>query len=277
MNDRRENTPEEHRDGGSIRESLAAFYREARSTPFQVVVVFVSVAVLGILSRYYGSRLFFRDLYYEQLGSDPNYLLYEYLYWFGSEFLWFFIVPVVLVLTLHRKPISEFGLGFGDWRYGLKGSGIFVLVMLPVLWIASASAEFQAVYPHAQLVKDQWTLFLIYEAGMLVYFIGWEFVWRGYVIFGLKPYTGVPVAILIQMIPFVILHFGKPLPETFGSIAAAIALGALAVRARSFWYCVVVHWSVMISIDLFSTWRYRGAIEGWGFGAIGKLFAFLFS
>jgi membrane protease YdiL (CAAX protease family) len=154
---------------------------------------------------------------------------------------------------------------------------MFLLVMLPIIWIASASPEFRATYPQAQFVRENWRLFAIYEACFLTYFLGWEYIWRGYMLFGLKGHTGAPTAILLQMIPFVILHVGKPFAEAFGSIFAAIALGALAVRARSFWYCVVVHWGVMIMMDLFSTWRFRGGIDGFGFDAIARLLTLLFA
>jgi hypothetical protein len=56
-------------------------------------------------------------------------------------------------------------------------------------------------------------------------------------LFGLKEKFGF-YAVLIQMIPFVILHNGKPELETFGAIAGGIALGILALRTKSFYYCV---------------------------------------
>jgi membrane protease YdiL (CAAX protease family) len=148
--------------------------------------------------------------------------------------------------------------------------------MLPILWVVSDSAAFQSVYPHAQTVRTDWTLFLIYEGMFILYFIGWEFIWRGYVLFGLLKHTGATVAVLVQMIPFVILHFGKPLPETLGSIAAGIALGALSVRTRSFWYAVLIHWTVMLTIDIFATLRFRAGVEGIGLDALFGIFRALF-
>lgn len=275
MNERTTGTPPP--TDTSVRGALRQFFHEAKNVPAQVVIVFLAVAVFGILSRYFGSRVFFRELFYVELSGDRLYILYEYLYWFASEAVWFFILPVLTILILHRKPLRSFGLGAGDWRFGLKISLIFYLIMLPIVWVASASAEFQSVYPHAQLTKADWNLLLIYELGLLVYFIGWEFIWRGYMLFGLKDYTGPAIAVLIQMIPFVVMHYGKPLPETLGSVIAAIALGALALRVRSFWYCVVIHWTVMFTIDVFSTLRFRGGIEGYGFDAIGQLLRYVFS
>ena len=91
----------------------------------------------------------------------------------------------------------------------------------------------------------------------------WEFVWRGFLLFGLEEKFGY-YAVLIQMIPFVILHNGKPYMETFGAIIGGIALGILAFRTRSFLYCVIVHIGVMFTIDLFSVLRYRAADFGIG-------------
>ncbi len=268
---------EMHNDSGerSLAAALRAFVAEARRTPKDVTAVFVAIAVLGILSVQLGSKRFFVEQWYGALGGDPLFELYQYLYWFSSEFVIYFILPVLLIVLVHRRPLRSFGLGAGDWRFGLKVSAIFYLLMLPILWVVSDLQMFQQVYPHAASVRNDWSLLLIYEAVFLLYFIGWEFVWRGYVVFGLAPHTGAAVAVFVQMIPFVILHYGKPLPETIGSIVAAIALGALSLRARSFWYAVLIHWSVMLTIDLLATLRFRSGAQGIGLDALSAIFSLL--
>jgi uncharacterized protein len=269
---RRGDTPTEH---GSVRQALRSFLDEVRRAPRDVVIVFLVVAAVGIISHHFGSKRFFFDQWHAELGADRLYDLYQYLYWFASEFVIYFLLLIPVMLLLHRRRLRDFGLGAGDWRFGLRVSLMFYLVMLPVLWIASASPAFQAVYPHSHIVRGDWTLFLIYEAAFILYFIGWEFIWRGYMLFGLLPHTGATVAVLAQMIPFVILHYGKPVPETIGAIAAGIALGALSVRVRSFWYAVLIHWSVMLTIDLLSTLRYRSGTTGIGVQALIDVFTAL--
>jgi uncharacterized protein len=261
----------------SLAAELRNFFTVAGTVPRDVVVILLAAAILPVLSHYFGSRRFFYTIAYESLSADRLYTLYEYLYWFASEFAIDFVVPLILVVALHRKTPLSFGLGTGDARFGLRITALFLLVMIPIVWIASDSQSFRAVYPHAQIVKTDWSLFLVYEAGLMLYFIGWEYVWRGYVLFGLTPHLGAGAAVLIQTIPFVILHNGKPLLETLGAVVAGIALGAMALRARSFWYCVATHWSVMFSIDLFSTLRARHAVDGIGPEAIAALFTRLFS
>ena len=260
----------------SLTTALRAFTDEARRTPRDVVLVFLVTALVGILSHRIGSKRFFYDQWYAELGRDPLYELYQYMYWFASEFVIYFLLLLPVILLLHRRPLRTFGLGAGDWRFGLKVSLLFYAIMVPILWIVSASPAFQDVYPHAEIVRSDWTLFLIYEGMFILYFIGWEFIWRGYVIFGLLKHTGAAVAVLVQMIPFVILHYGKPLPETLGAIAAGIALGALSVRTRSFWYAVLIHWSVMLTIDGLATLRYRAGVDGIGPDALIAIFRALF-
>lgn len=73
-------------------------------------------------------------------------------------------------------------------------------------------------------------------------------------LFGLKEKFGY-YTVFIQMIPFFILHKGKPEIELFASIFAGLILGIQALRSRSFIYSWILHWVVMLFIDGVSTLR----------------------
>ena len=94
-------------------------------------------------------------------------------------------------------------------------------------------------------------------------------------LFGLKDKFGY-YAVLIQMIPFVILHNGKPAAETFGAIAGGIALGILAFRTNSIYYCVIAHMGIMLTIDTISTLRYRANDYGIGLDSILNIIKVIF-
>jgi len=142
--------------------------------------------------------------------------------------------------------------------------------MLPLIWFFSATPQFVAKYPHLLSARGNWNQFFIYEAGMLVYMFSWEFIWRGFTLFGLKEKFGY-YSVFIQMIPFVILHNGKPAPETFGAILGGLALGVLAYRTNSFYYGVITHMGVMFSIDLICTLRFRANDFGVGINSFFNL------
>jgi membrane protease YdiL (CAAX protease family) len=180
-----------------------------------------------------------------------------------GDFLSYFILPFLIIKILLKESVKSYGLTLGDFSAGLKISFLFLIIMIPLVWVASSFPEFNKTYPHLSSAKDSWTIFFIFETGLLIYMFSWEFVWRGFMLFGLEEKFGY-YTVLIQMIPFLILHDGKPAAETFGAIAAGIALGILALRTRSVLYCVIVHMGVMFSIDLISTLRYRAGDYGIG-------------
>ena len=233
----------------------------------KVIIIFLSVAVLQTVSWYYTSRNFFRVNFFSYYQNDPDVYLYEYLYWFITDFFTFFIVIILIIKFVLKEDLKNYGLQFGDYKTGFVISLVFFLVMLPAIWFFSATPDFVAKYPHLLSTRNSWEGFLIYESGMLLYMISWEFIWRGFMLFGLKEKLGY-YSVLIQMIPFVILHNGKPAPETFGAIAGGIALGVLAFRTNSIYYCVVTHMGVMLSIDIVSTLRYRANDYGVGIDSL---------
>jgi len=229
----------------------------------KVITIFLSVAILQTISWYFTSRTFFRLNLFNYFSSSQNVDLYSYLYWFLGDSISLFILPVFVIIIFIKEKPKNYGLQFGDYKSGLKISFYFIIIMVIIIWFASSSASFQSTYPLLQRTKESWGLFLVFEAGLLIYIFAWEFIWRGFMLFGLEEKFGF-YAVLIQMIPFVILHNGKPPIETFGAIIGGIALGILAFRTRSFLYCVIVHMSVMFTIDLFSVLRYRAADFGFG-------------
>lgn len=237
----------------------------------KVIYIFLSVAVLQTFSFYVTSRRFFRLNFFEFFQSADDVFLIEYLYWFIGDFLSYFILPVLIIVFLFREKIKDYGISFGDYKTGIKITLIFLIIMLPLVWIVSSFPEFNKTYPHLSSAKKSWQIFLIFETGMFIYMFSWEFIWRGYMLFGLKEKFGY-YAVLIQMLPFLILHNGKPAPETFGAIIAGIALGILALRTNSILYCVLTHMSVMFSIDLISVLRFKADDYGIGINSLLNIF-----
>ena len=258
-----------------LKNELTSLKNHVKTLDRKVIIIFLSVAILQTISWYITSRMFFRTKFFEQYQFHPQVYLIEYLYWFLGDFITFFVFPVFVIRFFFKEKLSSYGLQIGDYKVGLKITLIFILIMLPLVWFASSTDSFANVYPHLSSARESWTIFLIYELGLLVYMIAWEFVWRGYMLFGLYAKFGF-YSIFIQMIPFVILHNGKPMLETFGSILAGLALGILALRTKSILYCVIAHMGVMFSIDLISTLRYRTSDFGVGFSSLMNIIKNLF-
>lgn len=258
-----------------LKNELSSLKIHTKTLNKKVIAIFISAAIFQTISWYITSRKFFRANFFEQYQFHPQVYLLEYLYWFIGDFVTLFILPLLIIRFFFKEKLSSYGLQIGDYKVGLKITLIFLAIMLPLVWFVSASNSFANVYPHLSSARESWTIFLIYELGLLVYMIAWEFIWRGFMLFGLYEKFGF-YSIFIQMVPFVILHNGKPMLETFGAIVAGLALGILALRTRSIFYCVIAHMSVMFSIDLISSLRYRADDFGIGFSSLINIIKTLF-
>jgi uncharacterized protein len=175
--------------------------------------------------------------------------LYSAFFWYGCSFVVLGVVPFVFCKTLLRREVPDFGTGLGDWKFGLAAVLTLYFAFLPVLVAVSYTEDFQSKYPLFSEVNKSALHFIVYQAAYAIYFIGWEFVFRGFMLFGLKPALGF-YAVFIQTIPFAVMHFGKPQAETISAVFAGVLLGYLAIRARSFWYGWLLHSLIAITNDV---------------------------
>ena len=255
----------------SLRREGRALLRAARTLEGQTVFVLLAAVALVIVQFSVGSRSFFRE---ELAGPMPAQWrgLAAWGWWFGMQGVTGFVVPVLaLTLFFGRRP-AEIGLGLGDWKLASGLAALYLPLVAAGTWVLSNGAEFQQMYPHYQPAVRSWTYFAIYEALFLFYWIGWEYLWRGFVLFGTARTFGL-YAIFVQTVPFALLHLDKPLPEALLSILGGVALGALVWRCRSFWIAVPIHAAQMLLLDLWCALRIRTGVRGVGLGALWELIA----
>lgn len=225
----------------------------------------MSVAFITFLSLSFSSPNF----YYDHFSRDR---FFSRIYWFLADGGLMFILPLISIKFIFKEKLSDYGFTLGDKKFGLITFGLFFIVMIIVVWIVSGSQTFAITYPQGgSKVRENLVIFILYELCILIYMLGWEFFWRGYTLFGLKSKFGY-YAVFIQMIPFFILHKGKPEIELFASIFAGLILGVQAIRSRSFIYCWILHWLVMFSIDGISVLRSQKDIYGIGLNDLINLF-----
>lgn len=216
---------------------------------------------------YYASPSFFR-----KIAEMEHEKYYATVYWLIADGTLLLFIPILLIKFLFREKISDFGLRIGDYKFGLRTVLLFILVMLPFIWFVSGSENFAKTYPQGGIfLKENISQLVYYELLIGYYMFSWEFFWRGYMLFGLKEKFGY-YSVFIQMIPFFILHRGKPEIEVLGSIFAGLILGIQSLRANSFLYSFLVHWIIMIMIDVISVLRYRSNIYGVGIDSLIKIF-----
>ncbi|MEO6239903.1 MAG: CPBP family intramembrane glutamic endopeptidase [Bacteroidia bacterium] len=233
---------------------------------WKVFVILVWTALGLTIIKYYGEPIFFAGVLQntglksaaENLrnwADSENASLRHLGWWVGTMLFVYLLVPMLLIKFLFHEQLSDYGWqmkgAFKDWWL----YAVMLVVMLPLVIYFSSTTSFQSRYPFYNPRHDQTvTPFLIWEIMYFAQFIGLEFFFRGFVTLGLKNRFGF-YSIFIMTIPYCMIHFGKPMPETFGAIAAGLVLGMLAMKSRSIFMGVLIHYSVAITMDLCALWR----------------------
>jgi membrane protease YdiL (CAAX protease family) len=184
--------------------------------------------------------------------------LYHFVWWGGWRVLGYFLLPAV-VIVLCRERIRDQGLetkGFLEhaWIYAFGYYVVFICVV-----IVSYTHEFSTYYPFYREdryfgappggAERSWFDFGAWELLYAAQFFSLEFFFRGWWLKSFKSSMG-SAAIFAMVVPYCMIHYGKPFPETMGAILAGLFLGTLAMKTRSIWSGFLIHVSIAISMDV---------------------------
>jgi membrane protease YdiL (CAAX protease family) len=158
------------------------------------------------------------------------------------------VSPFPLFFLFRHKP-KDYGIRFGRFKQWLRETAVFYLIMLLILLVVFKFTGMKYYYPLYRKAANGSNHFLIYQAIQFIHMLGWEFFFRGFMLFSLEKKFG-KASILIQTIPFAIMHYRKKPLEAYGSIFAGIFLGILGLRSRSFLPCFLLHFLVALSADI---------------------------
>jgi uncharacterized protein len=234
------------------------------------LIIYISATALLILFNYWALPSWFAgttlpDRVVGWFGDDSVQYreLFGYQWWGLASIVLRVAIPAALIVFVLRERPRDFGFRVrGQWPQ-LRPYVLALGLMIPVVFLASGLDSFQAKYPlYDGAVLGGWH-FWGYHLFYGLQFLGLEAFFRGYVLFGLYPRLG-NHAIAVMMIPYVMVHFGKPMPETFAAIVAGFVLGYLALKSKSFLWGWMLHWGVAITMDVMVIGH------EFGFGSIAK-------
>ena len=192
----------------------------------------------------------------DMISINPNAELYRLLYWAFIVIFFYLVPPFLLIKFVFREKLPTYGLSF---RNAFKDHTVYLVmlcVMIPLVLFFSRTESFQARYPFYDMSQGEsfYPNLFIWEITYFIQFFALEFFFRGFMLHGTKQRFGF-YSVFVMTIPYCMIHFGKPLPETLAAIIAGIVLGTLSLKSRSIWLGVAIHYSVAITMDLCSLWQ----------------------
>ena len=187
--------------------------------------------------------------------------LRAFLLYFAAFFLFFLALPLALVLLTAADPaafLRSAGLTFGQARRGLALSACALPIALAAAFIGSRDPALREQYPFAKAACRTPGTFIAYETAYLfLYYLPWEFLYRGLLFLALLPALGLFPALALQTIISTIHHFGHPESEIWAACGAGFAFGLVAWFSGSILYTVFMHALVGIGNDTFLYLRWH--------------------
>ena len=184
-------------------------------------------------------------------GVDQDFYLHS-INWIIRVFV--VLIPVFIIWFIKDRTNQPF--------YGTKALDnvrpylLMLLVMVPLIALASTQKDFLLVYPKAKLLykipmnswQDKWR-YLVFELSYGFDFVSIEFFFRGFLILALVRICGehcvIPVACF-----YCAIHFGKPMGEAISSFFGGIFLGIVSYNTGSIWGGLLVHLGIAWMMEI---------------------------
>ena len=236
--------------------AIDAQYRTESLPDARPACVLVTAAVSLVLVRFFGGERALLD--FPALGALfsglPYPTLHPHLWWALFKLFNFGLLPLLCIGFVLKRPLSDFGVRFVENRRIVALYFSMLCVVAPFVYWASTTKAFLRTYPKYDYAGESLAQLLIWELAYGLQFLMLEFFFRGFLIFSLARYIG-SLAVFVMVVPYAMIHLGKPFAECLGSIVAGIALGTIALRTGSIWGGVGVHCAVAWSMDLLALAR----------------------
>jgi hypothetical protein len=173
------------------------------------------------------------------------------LYWPVKLAVVTILVSIVWRIMREEQPLY----GMSSNKLHLRPYVIMLLIMLPLIAIASTQPDFLEVYPKLHNVSffgspsEQIAYKLLYELSYGSDFFTIELFFRGFLVLAFVKWAGTN-AILPMAVFYCTIHFGKPLGECISSYFGGILLGVITYNTRSIYGGLMVHLGIAWLMEL---------------------------
>ncbi len=221
---------------------------------FNVISIILFTFVLFIVHAAYGGKNYF----IRRLGpgikrflriTEPEVEDLGVYYKRVSAFILFIGFPVFIIMGIYHDSLRNYGLSRSTGRL----SPFFILPVLIVSFLVllffSKRKKLMQKYPEVKSARESGFHFVLSSASYVLYFFGYENLYRGFLLFGLRAHTGDWAAVFISAGFTTLTHFRDPRPVVFGSLAAGVLFSYMALMTGAIWTVFMLHSGIGIAMD----------------------------
>jgi hypothetical protein len=164
-----------------------------------------------------------------------------------------FVLPILYIRLILKKPLSDFGMKKGDWKKGIFYSGISLFILAGIFFVLFAKFNFVEKYYLPIGAITSFKSFIVREILLIGFFVAlYEFFFRGFIMFyfsnkvKLMYYSN-----LIQVMAFYLFLVSIDAFDWVRApyIIVAPLAGIIAQKSQSILYSFVFSWLAFLIID----------------------------
>lgn len=167
-------------------------------------------------------------------------------------FVFLGIVSGIFVLILPGVALSDYGLNFAFSHPPPWWSYLLIPIILALGFKAASGSGNLSRYPQIQLKLWRRSHVIISAFTWIVFLIGYEFLFRGFLLFASLAVMDPLPAIALNCALYAFAHVYKGPGETFGALPAGMILCYLTLVTGNIWTAVILHSIMALSNEWFS-------------------------
>ncbi len=209
------------------------------------------VSISFLLYWYLSSSGTIRRFFIDKIGQERA-LFWHVLYQKLTGFVILGILPGICIYYTDQASFSDYGINTMNIRTSLYWVGILGVVIFCVNFFLARRPSNLEQYP--QIRKKEWSIGTLIGGGFgwLIYLLGYEFLFRGVLLFGSLKVMDSWLAISLNVLLYAIAHLPKGKLETFGSVPFGLLVCLFTVSTGNIWTAFGLHACMALSNFYFS-------------------------
>lgn len=162
------------------------------------------------------------------------------------------IIPAIILVLATGKSLADYGLKFQNGLTSFYWIAGIACIVIPMNFVNSKKDKNLAFYPNVREKVWSKKLVVMNAFSWCAYLFGYEFMFRGLLLFSTAALIGDWPAIALNVAFYALVHVPKNLEETIGAIPLGILLCLITLTTGTIWVAFFVHITLALSNFFFS-------------------------
>ena len=162
------------------------------------------------------------------------------------------LMPILVIMFIFQRSLMNYGFNTENLTRSIIWWIPVAMLVVVISYFSARKKDNLAIYPQIRVNRWNSGLITLSALSWITYLAGYEFIFRGFLLFSCLESFGYWPAIIINICLYALVHLPKGSKETIGSLFLGFVLCYLTIRLGSFWFAFLAHVTLALSNEWFS-------------------------